>query len=232
MRKLLFVEGAGDKDFFTKLFEKIPELLKSEFNIQILVPTDVGIKKDGKEYVKQAIIDNIKENSLDNNSLLGCILDADYGDSQNIIHILTELCKKTKDYSYDTFEQHKETGGYYLKSNDGLKDVGIWFMPNNKDEGMFEDWLLNIAKNDENYLINYAKEVCNKIPECQKRFDDIHKTKAQVAVWTALQKAPHLGTENIILQNLYNHESPYFQNFIIWLKFVFDIKINQIPMPV
>jgi len=219
--KLLFVEGTGDKDFFTKLLVKISGFKNDAIDIKILVPTDLGVKKDGKEYVKQAIIKSIIRNSLDNNSVIGCIIDADYGDSQNITHILTELCKKTKDYSYDTFEQCQKSGGYYLKSNDGLKNVGIWFMPNNHQQGMLENWLLDIAKDSEKDLLEYADVTVKQVRN--PKFDPIKDfAKAKVGVWTALQETPHLGIENIILQNLYNENSPEFQNFITWLKVIFQ----------
>ncbi len=234
VRKLLIVEGQGDKDFFEKLFEKILnetaiQVIKIEtpFDLFISNRTDENqeiskkdIKKNtGKEGVKNQLITHIKEDSDAEYTWLGCVMDADYGTSQNITHILTELCKKTKDYSYDTFEQCQESGGYYLKSNDGLRNVGIWFMPNNHEQGMLEDWLLKIAKSDENDLIKYANTVCKKAPRI--KFKEEYTTKAQVAVWTALQKSPHLGTENIILQNLYNSDSDAFKNFITWLKFIF-----------
>jgi hypothetical protein len=59
LRKLLFVEGIGDKDFFTKLFEKISALKKDNINIQILIPTDVGATGDGKEQAKAKLVEHI-----------------------------------------------------------------------------------------------------------------------------------------------------------------------------
>ena len=97
-------------------------------------------------------------------------------------------------------------------------------MPNNQDEGMLEDWLLKIANDTEKQLIQYSDKVCKDSPEI--RFNkDKDFSKAKVGVWTALQKSPHLGTENIILHKLYNEQSSDYKSFITWLKFVFGLSV-------
>lgn len=80
---------------------------------------------------------------------------------------------------------------------------------------------MKIVKNSEKDLIDYAGTVCEQSP--QIRFDVIYKTKAQLGVRTALQKTPNLGTQNILLQNLYDEKYQDFQNFITWLKFIFNL---------
>jgi hypothetical protein len=227
VRKLLFVEGAGDKDFFTKLFEKVLNVSKYEFNIQILVPTDVDADKDGKESAKAKLVEHINREYKNKDVFLACILDADYfdktGDPKNVLNGLLEKIPSEAGYE---IVQH-ETSGYYFESKNKYNNIGIWFMPNNHDEGMFEDWLLKIAKSDEADLIGYADTVCKQAPRIE--FKQEYAAKAQVAVWTALQQTPHLGTENIILQNLYNSDSDAFKNFITWLKFVFEPQKNDCP---
>ncbi len=233
-KKLLIVEGTGDKDFFTNLFKKL-EINDVEIDtIEIQTPKEYDpINNDGKRGVRKSLVDVIKrfQDTTSDIRFLGCIVDTDYiqyDKNNDIKTTLENIITETRKYGYI---EHKplETGGFILPApHKNFKPVGIWFMPNNKDEGMFEDWLLKIAKDSEKDLTDYADKVCKNAPRTE--FKQEYSAKAQVGVWTALQKYPHLSTENIIIQNLYNEQAPEFQNFITWLKFVFnDDEKSKLP---
>jgi hypothetical protein len=225
--KLLLVEGAGDKSFFENLFKKLNINDINVDNIDIQTPKEYHTNNDdGKKGVRQSLVDIVKrfQDTTSDIRSLACIVDADYihyDKNNDIQKTLDKIVSQTKQYGYVKHEP-LPTGGFILPApHKNFNPVGIWFMPNNHEQGMFEDWLLKIAKSDEKELLDYADTVCKKAPRIE--FKQEYSTKAQVAVWTALQKSPHLGTENIILQNLYNENSSDFQNFITWLNFVFKI---------
>lgn len=238
-KKLLIVEGESDKAFFEQL---LSDYAIENIKIDVSVPNELDREqKNGKSGVFKILINKVSKLKDENYiySHIGCIVDTDYKkDGHDLVKKLDQLKNDMIRQEYGDYHQHSTTG-YYFSSphkDKGFNNIGIWFMPNNQDDGMFEDWLLKIVKPTEQVLIDYAEKVCQEVSE--KRFEDIHFSKAQVGVWTSLQKAPALGVNNLFRrmkkdnkgndtntvshEELYDPQSPDFQNFISWLKFIYD----------
>ncbi|MDJ0837056.1 MAG: hypothetical protein QNK37_11110 [Acidobacteriota bacterium] len=111
--------------------------------------------------------------------------------------------------------------GSVFKHNDGLPSVGLYLMPDHKDNGMLEDLLWENLLDDEvtEDLRRYAEKVIKGLPH--RRFTENHQTKALLYSWLAWQKRPGQTMDVTIHGKLldYDRETPV--GFFKWFSRVF-----------
>lgn len=216
-QKILLVEGDADKLLFKKICEKIG----LEAQVKVLTPKEGGKEKNGK---KEAIDLLLYLNQLEHARIthLGMVLDADFS-SDNWGYEATLNCVKEKitkaNLGYND-PVHKDSGLFFPHS-DGLNNIGLWIMPNNKSEGMLENWIADVLKDEDPPLLDYASQVINNLPT-PKKFKDIHRIKSEITTWLAWQKIPGQSFDTLV-ETGFNEEHPVYLNLISWLKKVFSV---------
>lgn len=67
--------------------------------------------------------------------------------------------------------------------------LGIWMMPDNRLEGMLEDFLLRLTSEGDRLLVR-AHGAVQGIPEEERLFVNAHRAKATAHTWLAWQQEP------------------------------------------
>jgi hypothetical protein len=214
--KILLVEGKDDA-YVTAALLKIHKLPDRCFCIQ-----------DCKSASK--LLSEINElfRSATKTKIVGIVLDAD----ENIVSRWEQITDKLKRISsnYKIPENINSKGTIIEAINSDEEEfpkVGIWIMPNNEKEGMLEDFLMEMAE-ESNYKggIQYAKECVENAKEKNfTSFKDTHKSKSVVHTYLAWHDEPSFTFGKAITkQEGFNPNTPLVQNFIDWLKNLFEIK--------
>jgi hypothetical protein len=109
--------------------------------------------------------------------------------------------------------------GLLFKHSDGLRDFGLWVMPNNNREGMLEDWIIESIKNDEKALFQQATTAVQQLSS--PKFKPHLQAKAEVATWLAWQKTPGHGLYSVMKEGLLDENSVPYTQLGNWLKSIF-----------
>ncbi len=188
--KILLVEGESDKQFFRELLKKIS---LNHVEIKIYTPLDSGAEKNGKVGacdILSIYMQNLPDGST---SHLAIVMDADYiSDGWGFDNTFQKAEEVIKKNGYE--KSNKNSYGILFNHPDGLNDVGLWVMPDNRLEGMAEDWIKAVIKSEETSLFEHAINVVGNLPKPLK-FKEIHRSKVQVATWMAWQKIPGQGLD-------------------------------------
>lgn len=94
--------------------------------------------------------------------------------------------------------------------------VGMWMMPNNKDEGTIEKFLSYMI-HPEDLCWKYAQKYIENVPETERKFHNKYVTKANIHAWLAVQKEPGNPPGTAIAAGYLNIEEPKVQPFREWL---------------
>lgn len=213
---ILLVEGKSDAAFYTEVFKN----LRTKATVKVAPPRSIGGQANNKEGVFSllpVLLSQLTDGSL---LRLAVVVDADFVTAhglgfQRTLERVTEILKK-----YD-FNIIRGTGvdGFLFTHADGLHDVGVWIMPNNRDDGMLEDWIQQVLDSAELDLFAQAVSSCKAL--VAPKFKSIHQIKAHVATWLAWQTAPGRGMEYSIQEKLVNWNSPLGKKLVNWLDRVF-----------
>ena len=215
--KQLLVEGLADEAFFSACCDNA-----GVGEVDIGPPTSFNGQGMGKGNAIKILPDLIDEMVQERVTHLGMIVDADYSKTGGLGFAATweKIAKILEEKSYDTKKTKiASTGGYIFKSNDGLPDVGIWIMPNNKDGGFLEDFIKKSLASSEKKLFKHAQDTVNALED--KRFRELHVSKTEVMTWLAWQKIPGQSFASLISGKLLDLKSGMGKEFIDWLKKVY-----------
>ena len=109
------------------------------------------------------------------------------------------------------------SNGLILKSEDIT--IGVWVMPNNKLNGMLEDFISFLIP-EEDKLLPIAQQSLELIENSNlNKYIPSHKSKALIHSWLAWQESP--GTQAITKKFLTTDEATC-QKLIVWLQTVFQ----------
>jgi hypothetical protein len=137
---------------------------------------------------------------------------------------LAEVERIVTSHGYPTFSRVKDSdnnsGWITRHPNMDCLTIGLWIMPNNKDEGAFEDFIKLCLKSEDEALMRHAEQVVDQLPE--KRFipqnEKLHRvSKAQVGTWNAWQELPN---DTIKPKHIDLNAAP-MQSLIAWLEEVY-----------
>ncbi|EKF46290.1 TPA: DUF3226 domain-containing protein [Acinetobacter nosocomialis] len=218
--KHLIVEGLGDKAFF----EKYCQYYSYNVDVNVLTPEDINpdyyTTKNG--VISSSLDDLIKQITLGMIKNLGIIIDADHvKDQSGIDKTKTDLSNKLQPHGYTLIET---TEGIIAQHNDGLIDIGIWIMPDNREDGNIENWIEELVCQSEALLYEKAKKVVNELEnENLQKFKPSRIQKAQLATWFAWQKSPGHGLDFFFHTPLIDLNHTKYTAFCNWFKRTFEI---------
>ena len=116
-------------------------------------------------------------------STIGVIIDAD-ADLQSRWATLQDILKEI---GFNLPKDFPNTG---LVLQEGRLKVGVWIMPNNKLDGMLEDFISFLVPKDDK-LLPIVHSTLGEIEKLQlNKYTPIHKSKAVIHSWLAWQEDP------------------------------------------
>lgn len=155
---LLLVEGNADRDFFDMLCSTLSISPK----IQVAPPKDLGggynTKQGVLNYLKTILLPQLNDGRVQR---LAIVIDADYAASHGLgaAGTLQQIKEIVEPFGFKLPENATHQNGFCFKNSDGLPDFGAWIMPNNKEDGMLEDWIKSCITQSEEDLFRHAKKL-------------------------------------------------------------------------
>jgi hypothetical protein len=122
---------------------------------------------------------------------------------------------------YTNMPEHPNPDGTII-DHDELPRVGVWLMPDNINRGMLEDFA-RLLITDGDLLYPFARTCVDSLPE--RRFRDVHLSKAYLHTWLAWQKEPGKPIGQAITKRYLDPNAPQAQQFIAWLRRLFNLDI-------
>jgi hypothetical protein len=216
-KNILLVEGKSDQAFF----EALRDRLGLKALIQVAPPKDVGGSFNSKEGLLNYLPTLLA--LFPNGSLqrLAIVLDADY--VENSALGFAKTFARVESHLIDSgFAINKPTPqqqGFTFRHSEGFADVGVWVMPNNRDDGILEDLLHTCVRDSEQQLFQHAKTTVGRL--ATPRFRPFHTRKAELATWLAWQQNPGRGVDHAVHDELFDLDFLTFRGLIEWLRRVF-----------
>ena len=197
--KQLLVEGNDDMHVVLALCEKFN--LKENFDI---------IDLEGIDTLLKNIPVRLKTDNLET---LGIIIDAD----KNISTQWEKLKKIFANSGYPT-DGILSLDGFIQKNPDGIK-IGVWIMPNNHLPGMLEDFIKFLIPPDDKLLPVIQAHLENIEEKNLNKYNKkIHKAKALVHSWLAVQENPGTPIGLSITKKYLTTDEETCSKLINWLK--------------
>ncbi len=111
-------------------------------------------------------------------------------------------------------------GGLIVKSEDIT--IGVWIMPNNKLNGMLEDFISFLIPNEDE-LLPIAQQTLELIENSNlNKYISSHKSKALIHCWLAWQENPGTPMGQAITKKFLTTDEETCQKLIVWLQTVFQ----------
>jgi hypothetical protein len=152
---------------------------------------------------------------------LALVVDADIDENGGgFQRTVQQVAEKIRDCGYNTTPQFLKSGGLVFKHSDGLPDLGLWIMPNNKNEGILEDWISQCISEEEKSLFALAQSTVDRLSD--PKFKPIRKMKASVATWLAWQYDPGEGLYYAVQKDLVDEKTPLYKGFGTWINYIFQ----------
>jgi hypothetical protein len=216
-KKVLLVEGESDKGFFEEICKK----LSLDTSVIVSAPKELGGKRNSKEGVKNVLKELLPQLNDGRISHIAVVVDADHQKHGNGFQTtLDSLSAIVEESGFKLEKNSSSIPGLFFKNSDGLEDIGLWIMPDNRRDGMLEDCIKSSIHNKEVMLFKEVEDAVQKVSA--PRFSAHSRTKVEVATWLAWQKQPGHGLYAVITDNLLDDEHPLFKELKFWLLKVFS----------
>lgn len=105
-----------------------------------------------------------------------------------------------------------------LPSVEGRKPLrfGVWIMPDNQSEGMIEDFVTHMIRDDDD-MLPLVDDLLDSIPK--PRFSPTHRPKARIHSWLAIQKEPGgpMGRAITDKDRYLDTDRPVAKSFLDWI---------------
>jgi len=147
--------------------------------------------------------------------IIGIIIDADinianrWGTISNLLNLKGYGCP-----------QNIPAEGLIL-NEEGKVRVGVWIMPNNNLGGMLEDFIAFMVPENDDLLPTVNSTLLNIEEAGINRYSLIHKSKAVIHSWLALQQDPGTPMGLSITKRYLSTDNENSNAFIGWLKLLF-----------
>lgn len=147
---------------------------------------------------------------------IGIVVDADEDLSNRWKSIRDALIRQ-----YFEVPEQLPHDGLILTNGAGIK-VGVWIMPNNELRGMLEDFLTLLVPSDDNVLPK-VRQLLSELEDLgHHKYAMVHKPKALLHTWLALQDDPGMPMGRAITKKVLNTEDALYLMFIDWMKRLFE----------
>lgn len=149
---------------------------------------------------------------------IGVVVDAD----TDIVARWQSVRNKLNEAGYENVPEETDANGAILEPPHGslLPKVGVWIMPNNKTNGILEDFLRFLVPRDSK-LIEYVESSVAGIPKNERKFRKVDDQKAFMHTWLAWQEKPGLPFGTAIKARFLDSEVPQVDTLIAWLDRLF-----------
>jgi hypothetical protein len=195
---VLLVEGQDDKHVVSNLL--FAHGLDSAFEVK---------DKDGLPNLLLTLPTELRASDL---KCLGVIVDADSPIASRWERIRAVLIRAG--YPFVPIEPQGE--GTILTAP-GKPRVGVWMMPNNRLDGMLEDFAGLLVPADDT-LLPRAHAAVGQIPAAERRFAQAHEMKAVIHTWLAWQQEPGVRMGAAVTRKFLHSHSPVATVFVRWLQ--------------
>ena len=143
--------------------------------------------------------------------IIGVVVDADQPDvSKN----WKRIKDKIQHHEY-FFPDNSDPNGTILDHSGEHPRLGIWLMPNNKDSGMLEDFLMEMANLEAMAEAKFCVEYALK--KGVTEFKDIHKSKAELHTYLAWRNEPGKPLGLSVTAHALQPKTITAQAFVDWL---------------
>lgn len=205
----LLVEGPDDFAVVFHLGSQHPVInsaLGSRFKI---------VEKGGKEALLSSIPLKIKTDAL---QCLGILVDAD----RDMLSSWESVRNRLIDSGYSDVPASPPLEGWVSNGNYAdIPRIGVWIMPNNRDVGILEDFLIREIPSSDALLA----EAITTLDSLEQRRMNLYsvndRRKAEVHTWLAWQKEPGLQLGTSITAKILQPSSPTVVLFTKWLEKLF-----------
>lgn len=208
IQSVLLVEGKDDQHVVWSLMEhyQVPEVFKV-------------IDCDGIDNLLQEL--SLRLTTPTMHKSIGVVMDADVNLQARFDSFCSILSKTGK---YDLSQMAPQAGGTVIAPVDeNYPVIGLWLMPDNRSNGMLEDFVMTLADGDDE-LMKEADTVLNSI-EAKKinRYTSVHRSKAKIHTFLAWQEEPGKPMGQAITAKVLDAEATSAKVFMEWTKQVFAI---------
>ena len=152
---------------------------------------------------------------------IGIIIDADDKGATARLMSLLDFTQKKINVNLPKAELTEKGFGYQFTDN---LYIGIWIMPDNKNEGYLESFIGSmIAENDKTWQFAQAK-VKELAAQDFCQFTTAKAQKGLVYTYLAWQKTPGLPMGTAVKAGFFNVETALVENFADWFKNTFTLE--------
>ncbi|HPE59832.1 MAG TPA: hypothetical protein PLB10_05805 [Thiolinea sp.] len=217
---ILLVEGQDDREFFQHL------LCRLEFDIQVEPETPRNFcqtASDGVDVLRTRALplalNRIRSGDI---ACLGIVIDADsqtlgYGFEKRRTQYLEPLAREG--YNTENPATNTDTLGEIFSHPDNLAPIGLWIMPDHRQDGALEDLLLHsITTAQQQALLNQADADLTLLKQHDLRlFKDKHLSKARLSTLLSWQEKPGISAGKAYRAGIFpvtTHELTSFHNWL------------------
>jgi hypothetical protein len=147
---------------------------------------------------------------------LGIIVDADID-----INSRWQSIKKNFITLFEVPDQLPQVG-LICQNTDGIK-IGVWAMPNNKTNGMLEDFIAFLIPEKDQLLPIVDHVLCDIEKQNLSKYSPYHKAKARIHTWLAWQEEPGTPLGQSITKKYLSTDEETCSILINWLKKLFAV---------
>lgn len=210
--KILLVEGPDDMHVLKHLFRVLNAACGNDLRI-----LDCG----GYEEVLKAL--GSERATPTRAAIVGAVIDADERTHASLLESIRNRIETGEDYSWS---DEWPTDGLFLEPNPamrafGLPRFGVWCMPDNQTEGIFEDLLNRAIPHLSQQFIEETLTTALSLKHAS--FTEIQRPKATLRTYMAWQDPTWSKYGEALGAKLLNADSlrPHFQPLIDWANCLF-----------
>lgn len=216
--KLLLVEGDFDKYFIKELLRQTPNNVGEIAIEPFRKKHELGIKIDeqGIYTLLRTLPVTIRATSPEH--VLGIVVDADMspgGRWQRIRQILLEAGYQNLP---DDFPN-----GLIIGGNGSLPRFGLWMMPDNKDQGIIENFIRQLIHEKDQLQPEVDAALDALQLKALQLFADVHRPKAFIRTWLAWQERPEMSFGVAISKKVLTTDTDLCLRFVDWLTNLFNV---------
>lgn len=209
--QILLVEGENDCHVVLALWQAYQRPPKESFGI-----FQCG-GDDKNRLLKQ--LNSLIQSSLsgvETTRTLGVVMDADKPD---VAARWQQIRDKLRHYPYAFPPTPAAEGTVIPPYEKDAPRLGFWLMPNNRDAGMLEDFLLELAEPE---VLNQAKQCVSEAEQAGlTKFKKNHRSKAELHTYLAWRDEPGKPYGQALTAHALQAHTPIAEQFMAWLDRLF-----------
>lgn len=150
---------------------------------------------------------------------IGVVMDADV-DLQGRYDAFCRILAKTG--KYDIADVSLSEDGTVINAlNDDYPTFGLWLMPNNRSNGMLEDFVMTLAGKKDVLMDESDATLKSLESRSLNKYAPVHRSKAKIHTYLAWQKDPGKPMGQAITAKVLDAESSSAKVFVGWIKHLF-----------